>query len=51
MNKDVKNLLIELEIKLATDALISNLESHAMHKALGFEETERVVFFKRTISE
>jgi aminoglycoside 6'-N-acetyltransferase I len=32
-------------IELASDALLENTASHAMHAALGFEETERVVFF------
>ncbi|WP_095095216.1 aminoglycoside 6'-N-acetyltransferase [Pseudomonas sp. Irchel 3A5] len=32
-------------IELASDALVENQVSHAMHEALGFEETERVVYF------
>lgn len=35
--------------ELASDASIDNTDSHAMHRALGFEETERVVFFRRTL--
>ena len=35
--------------EFASDALINNTRSHAMHAALGFEETERVVFFKKTL--
>lgn len=33
----------------ASNALIENEDSHAFHKALGFVETERVVFFKREL--
>jgi aminoglycoside 6'-N-acetyltransferase I len=35
--------------EMASDALLNNLDSHATHKALGFQETERVVYFKREI--
>jgi aminoglycoside 6'-N-acetyltransferase I len=35
--------------ELASDALISNETSHSVHRALGFEETERVVFFRRSL--
>ena len=35
--------------ELASDALLSNTASHAMHRALGFEETERVVYFRKTL--
>jgi len=35
--------------ELASDALIENTRSHAMHRRLGFEETERVVFFVKAI--
>jgi aminoglycoside 6'-N-acetyltransferase I len=35
--------------ELASDALLDNGSSHAMHAALGFEETERVVCFHRRI--
>ena len=31
--------------ELASDADLANSESHAFHAAIGFEETERVVFF------
>jgi aminoglycoside 6'-N-acetyltransferase I len=36
--------------ELASDALLDNTDLHAMHRALGFAETERVVFFRRTLS-
>ena len=35
--------------EFASDALIDNAESHAMHHALGFEETERVVCFRKNL--
>ena len=35
--------------ELASDALADNLESHAFHQAIGFEETERVVYFRKTL--
>ena len=35
--------------ELAADALLDNETSQAMHRALGFEETERVVFFRKLI--
>jgi len=35
--------------ELASDADIRNRGSHGMHRALGFEETERVVYFRRTL--
>lgn len=35
--------------EFASDALIDNAESHAMHRALGFDETERVVYFRKRI--
>ena len=35
--------------ELASDALVENKQSHAMHQALGFEETERVVFFRKAL--
>lgn len=35
--------------ELASDALLDNDESHAMHGALGFEETERVVYFRKVL--
>ena len=37
--------------ELASDAAIDNLASHQMHEALGFSETERVVFFRRVLKE
>ncbi|MCH7315406.1 AAC(6')-Ighjkrstuvwx family aminoglycoside N-acetyltransferase [Acinetobacter sp. ANC 3882] len=36
--------------EFASDAAIDNTISHAMHQALGFHETERVVYFKKNIS-
>jgi aminoglycoside 6'-N-acetyltransferase I len=36
--------------ELASDALLENTASHAMHAALGFEETERVVFFRKLLA-
>ena len=33
----------------ASDALLDNRDSHAFHAALGFEETERVVYFRRVL--
>jgi aminoglycoside 6'-N-acetyltransferase I len=35
--------------ELASDALLDNAQSHAMHEALGFGETERVVYFKKSV--
>jgi aminoglycoside 6'-N-acetyltransferase I len=35
--------------ELASDALPDNTDSHGMHRALGFSETERVVFFRRRV--
>ena len=35
--------------ELASDALLENTGSHAMHAALGFSETERVVYFRRLL--
>lgn len=35
--------------ELASDALLENTSSHAVHRALGFQETERVVFFRRLL--
>jgi aminoglycoside 6'-N-acetyltransferase I len=35
--------------ELASDASLENTTSHAMHAALGFVETERVVFFKKVL--
>ena len=36
--------------ELASDALLENGSSHAMHKALGFSETERVVYFRKPLT-
>ena len=35
--------------ELASDALLDNQGSHAMHEALGFVETERVVYFLKPL--
>jgi aminoglycoside 6'-N-acetyltransferase I len=35
--------------ELASDAAIGNQPSHALHEAVGFAETERVVFFRKEI--
>jgi aminoglycoside 6'-N-acetyltransferase I len=35
--------------EFASDAPLDNTASHAMHSALGFTETERVVFFKKAL--
>lgn len=35
--------------ELASDALLDNRTSHAMHEALDFVETERVVFFRKEL--
>jgi GNAT superfamily N-acetyltransferase len=36
--------------ELASDSLLDNRFGHAAHRALGFEETERVVYFRRALS-
>lgn len=36
-------------VELASDTLLDNEGSQAMHRVLGFEETERVVFFRKLI--
>lgn len=36
--------------ELASDADLDNIPSHRMHRALGFEETERVVYFRKWIA-
>jgi len=36
-------------VELASDALLENGESHAFHSAIGFEETERVVYFRKSL--
>jgi aminoglycoside 6'-N-acetyltransferase I len=35
--------------ELASDALLDDHESHSMHRAFGFAETQRVVFFRRSL--
>jgi len=35
--------------EFASDTAIDDIGSQAFHKALGFEETERVVFFRQTL--
>lgn len=35
--------------EFASDTQLENTSSHAMHAALGFVETERVVFFKKAL--
>nr|WP_291406383.1 aminoglycoside 6'-N-acetyltransferase [Devosia sp.] len=35
--------------EFASDASVENFDSHNMHRALGFTETQRVVFFKKTL--
>jgi len=35
--------------ELASDSPIENVVAHATHRALGFEETERVVYFRRVL--
>lgn len=35
--------------EFASDAELANTDSHAMHRALGFVETERVVYFRREL--
>lgn len=36
--------------ELASDALLENTPSHFMHEALGFEETERVVYYRMPLN-
>jgi aminoglycoside 6'-N-acetyltransferase I len=36
--------------EIASDAGLENETSHAMHRALGFQETERVVFFRKLLT-
>ena len=35
--------------EFASDALLDNQASHAFHAAIGFEETERVVYFRKLL--
>jgi aminoglycoside 6'-N-acetyltransferase I len=37
--------------EMASDALLENTDSHAMHRGLGFEETERVVYFRKLLTQ
>ena len=37
--------------EFASDARLENAPSHAMHRSLGFGETERVVFFRKPLHE
>jgi putative acetyltransferase len=37
--------------EMASDAHLMNTVSHAAHKALGFEETERLVHFRKALSD
>jgi aminoglycoside 6'-N-acetyltransferase I len=36
--------------ELASDALLDNTASHAAHAGCGFEETERVVYFRKVLA-
>lgn len=36
--------------EFASDAALDNAASHAMHAALGFAETERVVYFRKALA-
>jgi aminoglycoside 6'-N-acetyltransferase I len=38
-------------LELASDSLLDNTTAHAAHCALGFEETERVVYFLRSLHD
>jgi aminoglycoside 6'-N-acetyltransferase I len=35
--------------ELASDSLLDNVDAQAVHRAIGFEESERVVYFRREI--
>lgn len=37
--------------EIASDALLENAASHAMHRSLGFQETERVVYFRKQLQQ
>ena len=37
--------------ELASDSLLDSTTAHAAHRALGFEETERVVYFRRMLHD
>jgi aminoglycoside 6'-N-acetyltransferase I len=36
--------------EFASDALLENVSSHSMHRGLGFQETERVVYFRKDLA-
>ena len=36
-------------VEFASDALLENEDSHAFHAAIGFVETERVVYFRKSL--
>lgn len=36
-------------LELASDAFLANTLSQAVHEKLGFEETERVIFFRKDV--
>lgn len=38
-------------VDFASDAALDNTVSHALHHALGFVETERVVFFRKPLDD
>ncbi|MDN6857628.1 GNAT family N-acetyltransferase [Pseudomonas sp. CAN2814] len=38
-------------VGFASDAALDNTASHALHRALGFIETERVVYFRKPIHD
>jgi hypothetical protein len=33
----------------ASDSLLASIDSHAFHKVIGCEDTERVVFFRKSL--
>ena len=37
--------------ELASDSPLENVDSHAVHRALGFAETERVVYFRKQLPD
>jgi aminoglycoside 6'-N-acetyltransferase I len=41
--------LAERCTELASDSPLENVVAHAVHRALGFEEMERVVYFRRAV--
>ena len=47
----VKWALAEGCRELASDSLLDNTAAHDAHRALGFEETERVVYFRRALHD